>query len=243
MKPLHAAAVLSLAVHALAVSPVGIDALFRWAKPDVPVIDLSLVASPSAETAPVRLSKTALAATPRPLAYPEFKKPAKIPTVSEAKAANRAAASPAPVLTAEPRAASPAVMAEARRAVPAKAADPAPRPSAPVVAKASDLLAEPKKARIFVGYFGGIREKINDLVRRRYSRENAGEGTVTLYFVLRSDGRLERAGVLDRQSDCPASVKEFAVKCLRDAAPFDPFPAGLEADRIAFNLTVLFQDL
>ena len=225
MKPLHVAVTLSVAVHALAMSPAGVDRLLScWRKPSAPVIDLSLIASapvePAAPSTPMRKPRSV--PVPKQLSYPDFQKPPKI--TFGGPEAPRVDPSPRPAAQ-----------------IPARVRT-APAPKA-LIADSSELMKNPKKARIFVGYFGGIRNKIYDVVRKRYSRENAGEGTVTLYFVLRSDGRLDRAAVLDGKSECPASIKEFAVQCLREAGPFEAFPSGLEADRISFNLTVLFQEL
>lgn len=108
------------------------------------------------------------------------------------------------------------------------------------VKKSSELLMDPDKGALFLDYYTRIREKIHDIVERRFRARNVGGGTVELLFVLRSDGTLEHASVSD-DSEAAGTVRSFAIGCLKEAAPFGSFPRELGVSRIAFNLTVLFE--
>ena len=120
--------------------------------------------------------------------------------------------------------------------VPAKVASPpAVEASSESAAKTSrkpatgaDLLADPQTGKVFIGYFNVLKRKIDQTVRRDYERaEMVGKGSVTLFFVLNSDGSLAAASALDGQSDAGLLAKDFAVQCLKKASPFDSFPKEL----------------
>ena len=118
---------------------------------------------------------------------------------------------------------------------------PAPRP-VPYVRESRDILKDPKRGRIFTSYFGAVKERINREVRRKYTREEFGTGSVTLIFILDKYGILENAWVSDRQSGAGPAAKAFAVRALRAASPFPSFPQDLDLPRIAFTVTVLFEE-
>ncbi|OGW82384.1 MAG: hypothetical protein A3C47_02360 [Omnitrophica bacterium RIFCSPHIGHO2_02_FULL_51_18] len=117
-----------------------------------------------------------------------------------------------------------------------------PKPAA-AVWRSEDLLADPEKGRVFASYFAKIKEKIQNIVQRKYSYQNIGDGSVTLLFVLDSDGSLERVSVLEKQSTGDSHVKDFAMQCVRDSAPFGRFPKDLNLGKISFNLTILFEEI
>lgn len=117
------------------------------------------------------------------------------------------------------------------------------KPATASIARSDNLLADPEKGKVFASYFAKIKEKIQNRVQRKYSYENIGEGSVMLLFVLDSDGSLDNVSVLEKHSTGSGAVKDFAMQCVRDAAPFDRFPSELGLNKISFNLTVLFQEV
>ena len=117
----------------------------------------------------------------------------------------------------------------------AKLSDSAPKSSA-------EMLADPKKGKIFVEYFTEVRQKIQETLSQRYARRYSVRGGVALGFVLNSQGFLEKVSVLTKGTDGDPRLQELAVQCLREAAPFGDFPPELGSDRIAFNVTLFFVD-
>lgn len=109
--------------------------------------------------------------------------------------------------------------------------------------RSEDLLADPEKGKIFAVYFAKIKHKIQNRVQRKYSYEDMGAGTVTLLFVLDSDGSLDSVSVLEKQSTGGSDVKSFAMRCVRDSAPFGRFPSDLNLGKVSFNITVLFEEI
>lgn len=110
----------------------------------------------------------------------------------------------------------------------------------PVVRNSSELLADPKNGKVFVNYFVRVKERLARVIQRQYGAGSVGNGTVSLVFVLRADGSLENVLVSGPQTDADESAKNFALNCLKDAAPFGSFPKELGLDRISFNVAVYF---
>ena len=105
----------------------------------------------------------------------------------------------------------------------------------------AEMLADPQKGKIFVSYFSEVKRKIQETLHARYARKYSGQGNVTLLFVLNAEGRLEKVVVADQESVWDPTLRDLAMQCLREAAPFGAFPQDLGKGRIAFNLTVYFE--
>jgi hypothetical protein len=106
----------------------------------------------------------------------------------------------------------------------------------------SELLTDPVKGKIFVGYFGSVKHAIQDLLVQKYAKRAIGHGSVYLYFVLNDKGALEKVTVVDKESTADEYLRELAIQCLRDAAPFGNFPQSLGTERISFNVTIYFEE-
>ncbi len=106
----------------------------------------------------------------------------------------------------------------------------------------AEILADPKKGKIFVGYFGEVRRKIQETLSERYAHRYSVRGGVALGFILNAQGFIDQVAVLGKGTDGDERLQELAVQCLRESAPFGPFPAELGSDRIAFNVTLYFVD-
>ena len=106
----------------------------------------------------------------------------------------------------------------------------------------AEIMADPKKGKIFVEYFTEVRRKIQETLSERYAHRYTVRGGVALGFVLNSKGFLEKVAVLTKGTDGDEHLQELAVQCLRESAPFGPFPPELGSDRIAFNVTLFFVD-
>ena len=104
----------------------------------------------------------------------------------------------------------------------------------------AELIADPVKGSIFVGYFGQVKKKIQNTVFQKAGRNLYGRGNVCLGFVLGADGKLEHLTVLSKGTDADDSMKELAVQCIKDSAPFGDFPKDLGPRHIYFNITIFF---
>lgn len=114
--------------------------------------------------------------------------------------------------------------------------------SAPAPKSSAEIMADPKKGKIFVEYFTEVRRKIQETLSQRYAHRYSVRGGVALGFVLNSQGFLEKVVVLTKGTDGDEHLRELAVQCLRESAPFGAFPPELGSDRIAFNVTLFFVD-
>jgi hypothetical protein len=112
-----------------------------------------------------------------------------------------------------------------------------------VLKSSAELLADPKKGVVFLDYYGRIKEKIQNRIRQKYSAKNMKGESATLFFVLRSNGALDKVWVDPRASEASSQALDFAGACLRQAAPFDAFPKELDSDKISFRLTIVFDEL
>lgn len=107
---------------------------------------------------------------------------------------------------------------------------------------AAEFLSDPQKGRVYLHYFSYIKEKIHQTVLKKYSPSVHGMGEVALVFVLRSDGRLEGVTVSERDSKADTFLKKMASDFLRETAPFGPFPPELDTPKLAFNVTIYFEE-
>lgn len=149
----------------------------------------------------------------------------------------------APALTRRTSTAAAAAAPPKRRREPARqfATEPLPLPAAPV-SQSSDVIKDPKRGRVFTNYFGTVKDRINRTIRRKYVQNSLGSGSVTLMFILDRRGAIDNAWVASSQSTAGPYAQEFALASLRAAGPFGPFPPELDLPRIAFTVTVLFED-
>ncbi len=105
----------------------------------------------------------------------------------------------------------------------------------------AELIAYPVKGSIFIGYFGQVKKKIQSTVFQKAGKSSLyGRGSVCLGFILDSTGRVEHVTVLDKGTDAGDTMKELAVQCIRDSAPFGNFPKDLGPRHIYFNITIFF---
>ena len=110
------------------------------------------------------------------------------------------------------------------------------------VRESAELLTDPQMGKVFHSYFVRVKEKIHQ-VARRHAGEHPGKGFVALFFVLRSDGALDKISVAEKESSAGTEMRTFAVDCVKASAPFDPFPRELDPAKIAFRVTVRFNEI
>jgi protein TonB len=72
----------------------------------------------------------------------------------------------------------------------------------------------------------------------RMARRLGEEGRVVVAFTVEADGRLAEVRVVE--SSGSELLDEAALQAVRDAAPFPPFPAGIDRQRWDFTLPLAF---
>lgn len=92
----------------------------------------------------------------------------------------------------------------------------------------------------YVNYYQVIRDRIGASLRTRY-KNTYGSGDVYLIFTLRADGLLESVTVDEPASTDNEILLDTAIRSVRDAAPFAPFPPALKVPRMTFDLAVTFR--
>ncbi len=92
----------------------------------------------------------------------------------------------------------------------------------------------------YLNYFTGIKRSVEDVWAYPYEAMNSGAGGNTvLRFTLSRDGGLEEVRVLVTAGT--AVLDNAAVVAVRNAAPFAPFPAGLDKEKIHIVATFTYQ--
>jgi TonB family protein len=91
----------------------------------------------------------------------------------------------------------------------------------------------------YISYYQVVREKIRRAAYQNYTRSENGE--VYLAFVISNDGAINEIHVVDGKSMPGPYLKEIALRSVKDAAPFPPFPTELDYEKLSFNVVVSFE--
>ena len=102
----------------------------------------------------------------------------------------------------------------------------------------SQSLEEAKRHDALLKYYNLIREKIRSEIYSGSKKNKTGEVKVT--FVLGSDGRLRSIGEVISYTS--SHLKKKAIKGIKQAQPFPPFPKIMGARPINFSLTIRFNE-
>ena len=117
---------------------------------------------------------------------------------------------------------------------------------APVkISPAKSQIAQKTEAKIrstkdYISYYQLIREKIRQALKDGY-RSYYREGDVHLIFTLRADGSLIDLKADESSSTDNETLLDVAVRSVREAAPFHPFPKALSLPKMTFDLIVTFR--
>jgi TonB family protein len=113
------------------------------------------------------------------------------------------------------------------------------------ISPAKSRIAQKTEAKIkatkdYVSYYQLIREKIRNRLKDNH-RTYYREGDVRLIFTLKSDGSLASVEVDELGSVNNQTLFDIAVRSVREAAPFPPFPKALSLPKMSFDLMVTFK--
>jgi protein TonB len=104
----------------------------------------------------------------------------------------------------------------------------------------SSQMAEIGRRVEYLNYYQIVREEIRRCAYRNYSRGFA-EGEAYISFTLLSNGQLKEAKIIDEKSTHIPFLKEIALKSIRDASPFPPFPKDINSAQLSFNVIISFE--
>jgi TonB family protein len=114
------------------------------------------------------------------------------------------------------------------------------------VRKKITLSPLPKKQNInkgshssYLGYYQIVREKVRRCAYRNYLRKE--EGRVYLAFAIASNGTLRDVRIMPTSSSGSTYLDEVAIKSIKDACPFPPFPRELNYPYLTFNVIISFE--
>ncbi|MBI4708547.1 MAG: TonB family protein [Candidatus Omnitrophica bacterium] len=124
----------------------------------------------------------------------------------------------------------------------------------PAIAKTAEITAIKKKVSLsfnktelqknatpaYISYEQTIREIIRRVGNASgYLGEENGQ--VTVSFVVSSSGQLRDFRIADESLSSDDYLKRTALRILKDASPFPPFPKELGDEDVSFNLTIIFE--
>ena len=90
----------------------------------------------------------------------------------------------------------------------------------------------------YVSYYNLVREKIRRAAYQNYSHAETGE--VYLAFLISNPGVLNNVRLIEEKSSGDIYLREIAMRSIRDAAPFPPFPKDLDYPQLSFNVIISF---
>ena len=91
----------------------------------------------------------------------------------------------------------------------------------------------------YVSYYQIVREKIRRAAYQNYSRSETGE--IYLAFVIYAEGSLKEVRLIEEKSSANFFLRGIALRSIRDATPFPPFPKELDYPQLSFNVIISFE--
>ncbi|MBL7156850.1 MAG: TonB family protein [Candidatus Omnitrophica bacterium] len=92
----------------------------------------------------------------------------------------------------------------------------------------------------YIQYYKLIREKIKKHVTRNYTifRE---EGRVDMAFTLTQHGSLKNMRIDETKSSKNPQLRKTALRSVKNASPFPPFPKELQKRELTFSIAIIFK--
>ncbi len=116
------------------------------------------------------------------------------------------------------------------------------KPDSPALKKKITLPpSESEKSNnpVYISYYQIVREKIKRAAYQNYTGKEEGE--VNISFVILKDGSLQELRLVEEKSNSSAYLREMALKSIKEASVFPPFPAELDYPQLSFNLSITFE--
>lgn len=91
----------------------------------------------------------------------------------------------------------------------------------------------------YTSYYQFMRERIKRSTYQNYNSSEVGE--VTLAFLISRDGYLKDMRLADNDPSVSPTLKELALRSVKEASPFPRFPESLDYPELPFKLTIIFE--
>jgi TonB family protein len=91
----------------------------------------------------------------------------------------------------------------------------------------------------YVSYYQIVREKIRRAAYQNYTSSETGE--VYLSFIVSSEGYLTEMRLSEEKSSTSPYLREIALRSIKEASPFPPFPKELDYPKLSFNVIISFE--
>ena len=91
----------------------------------------------------------------------------------------------------------------------------------------------------YVSYYQLVREKIRRAAYQNYTHTETGE--IYLTFLISNTGILKDVRLIEEKSAPNFYLRDIALRSIKDAAPFPPFPKELDYPQLSFNVIISFQ--
>lgn len=109
-------------------------------------------------------------------------------------------------------------------------------PAAESISEISDI----EHLEEYISYYQLIREKVKKRVKSNYTKSSE-EGIAYLVFSLMGNGDLKNLEIDDSRSSKSEYLRKTALKSLKEASPFPPFPRSIKKREITFSIAVIFK--
>ncbi len=91
----------------------------------------------------------------------------------------------------------------------------------------------------YISYYQMVREQIRRSAYQNYTRTETGE--IYMTFVISQAGSLLDVKLVTERSTPSYYLRETALRSIRDAVPFPPFPKELNYPQLSFNVIISFE--
>lgn len=89
-----------------------------------------------------------------------------------------------------------------------------------------------------------LRSSVRDMIHRRVmsfkDHPDLESGEVYLTFVVSSDGVLHGVKIKESRTRASTFLRELSMRCIREVAPFPPFPPELNFPELTFNVLITY---
>ena len=108
----------------------------------------------------------------------------------------------------------------------------------------SVLVKQPEVVEIesleeYIFYYELIRQAIRRNIDRYYTRPTQ-EGEIHVIFGIEKNGSLKKISINKVKSSRSKLLERIALKSVRAASPFPPFPEVLRKDELTFTVSIVF---
>lgn len=101
----------------------------------------------------------------------------------------------------------------------------------------SEKITNPK----YLNYNDTIRYRIKQRAIEMVEELKLHPGDVYLTFVLKSDGTLLQAKIIEERSNADSYLKKLGLRIIQESGPFTPFPKDLSYPELTFNIIISFK--